>query len=98
MAAPELRPRLLPLLQAKNEQLCRPEDGPGAVCEITANWLAGEPKYPPFLQNLQHAVRLLPTQVVLNIYRRLSLHGETDQRNDQEAPRICISLLCSLLR
>jgi hypothetical protein len=28
MAAPELRPGLLPFLQTEDEELCRPEDSP----------------------------------------------------------------------
>jgi hypothetical protein len=37
MAAPELRPGLLPLLQTEDEELSWPEDSPRAVCEVARN-------------------------------------------------------------
>jgi len=37
MVSPELGPGLLPFLQAEDEELCRPEDSPGAVCEVAGN-------------------------------------------------------------
>jgi len=85
MASPELRPGLLPLLQTEDEELYGPEDSPRAMCEVAGNVLSVRHGYRDLVLsrfNIQHAIRLLPSQVMLNVYRRLRLDGKTEQRHN----------------
>ncbi len=47
---------------------------------------------------LQHAIRLLPTQRMLHVHRRLRLHREADQTQQQEESGVGIFLACRLSR
>lgn len=41
----------------------------------------------------QHTIRLIPSQLMLDINRRLSLHDETNQTQPQKERRVCVFLL-----
>jgi len=48
--------------------------------------------------NLQHAIRLIPMQVMLDIHRRLCLNRKRHQTQPQKACRVSISLLRCIFR
>lgn len=94
VAAPEGGPGLVPFLQAEDEELDGPEDGPGAVGEVAARKCQRKQVLRVSVSaDLQHAICLLPSQVVLDVHSRLSLHGKAEQTNEQEARSHRIPLL-----
>lgn len=50
------------------------------------------------VHHLQHAVRFIPVQLMLNIYRGLRLHNETSQTQQQESGRDHVLAPSLLLR
>ena len=109
VASPEGRPWFGEMAEAEDEELGWVEEGPGAVGEVAGThilvrlWSIGRGGRES-VANLQHAVRLVPVQIVLDIHRRLCLYRESDQAQSQEPCRVCISLpirilgpLCSIL-
>jgi len=93
VAAPEGWPGLVPFLEAGGEEGDGVEDGPGAVGEVAGicQSICSEGRRTKVWWDSQHAIRLVPFQIMLHIYRGLRLYCETDQAYNQKCSGICIS-------
>lgn len=97
MAAPEGVEGHGALLEAEAHELEGVEEDPGAVGEVTGLVSMDEARGGRGGWGewgcVQHAIRLVPSQLVLDIDSRLRLDHETDQTDAQKEGRVCVFLL-----
>lgn len=84
MSPPEGGPGLIPFAEAENKELRWPEEGPGAVGEVAVSTIISmqveaHGRLVLWAANLQHAIRFVPMQVMLDIHRRLRLYRKSHQ-------------------
>lgn len=94
MSAPECSPGQMPFLDSKDEELHWPEANPGAMCHVpaipeTIRWLFSRYSskvrlFRPCKHYSQHAIRLIPSKLLLDEHSRLCLNREADQTQHQE--------------
>ena len=75
---PECWPGLLPFLDAESEEHYWVEDCPRAVGEVTEYAISFFVSVRWWVYS-QHAKRLVPFEIMLNVHRRLRLYRKTNQ-------------------
>lgn len=92
VSTPEGLPWHFPFLEADDEELGWPEEGPGSVGKVAVVCIRDSKGAKQLsTDNSQHAVRLVPFQGMLDVHGRLGLNGEADETENQKTSGVRIS-------